>query len=82
MHLYDAGDPYQGEADEVGGAIRDVHLGMCHELEPDPEELVGRLRGVVGQAESVSCLDSPDDYAPLLGDELAATLQPTDQPTA
>jgi hypothetical protein len=74
VHLYDAGPSYEKEADAVGDALRDVHVGMCHELEPDPEDLADRLRQVIALAEAVSCLAEPADYLALLGEDLAATL--------
>jgi hypothetical protein len=39
---------------------------LCEELRPDPGELAQRLDRIIAAAEATSCLDSPDDYQPLL----------------
>jgi hypothetical protein len=66
-YLYDAWETYETEPEEIGGALRAIHVRMCEQLRPDPDALADRLREIVNAAEVASCLDQPDDYANLLG---------------
>jgi hypothetical protein len=71
-YLYDAWETYETEPEEIGGALRAVHVQMCGQLRPDPDDLAQRLREIINAADFTSCLDQPDDYADLLGaDDLA-----------
>jgi hypothetical protein len=74
-HLYEAGHGYADEADEIGDAVRAVHVRICEGLQLDPDDLRDRLAEIVTAAEFTSCLDRPDDYLPLLGPHDAAELQ-------
>jgi hypothetical protein len=65
-YLYDAWETYENEPEEIGGALRAVHVRMCEQLRPDPDELAERLREIIAAAESTSCLDAPEEYADLL----------------
>jgi len=64
---YDAWETYETEPEEIGRALRAIHVRMCRHLRPDPGDLAERLRGIIGAAEVTSCLDQPDDYAGVLG---------------
>ncbi len=57
------------EGGEIGESFAALHLRLCDELQPDPAELGRRLAELVEAAHSDSCLDAPDGYADLLGDE-------------
>jgi uncharacterized Zn finger protein len=57
------------EPSEIGERLADIHLELCEELRPDPVPLARRLAELVDAAEVESCLDAPDAYADLLGDE-------------
>ncbi|MBE1492156.1 hypothetical protein [Plantactinospora soyae] len=65
-HLYDARHGYDDEAEEIGDAVRAVHLRLCEALQPDPDDLRDRVAEIVTAAEFTSCLDRPEDYLPLL----------------
>ncbi|MEV4756421.1 hypothetical protein AB0J86_15080 [Micromonospora sp. NPDC049559] len=71
--LYEAGDDAGPE--EIGTALRAVHVRICAELRPDPAELAERLIEIVDAAELRSCLDEPEDYLALLGSDGVAALQ-------
>ncbi|WP_203862104.1 hypothetical protein [Plantactinospora mayteni] len=66
-HLYDAHHGYEDEAEEIGDAVRAAHIRLCGALRPDPDDLRDRLAEIVTAPEFTSCLDSPEDYLPLLG---------------
>ena len=66
-NLYDADASYTEEADETGDAVRAVHIRMCHELQLAPDDLVERLRSLIGEADVTACLDEPEDYLHLVG---------------
>ncbi|MFK3983863.1 hypothetical protein ACI2K4_26215 [Micromonospora sp. NPDC050397] len=72
--LGEAGDDEDFE--EIGSALRAVHVRLCLELRPDPETLVDRLLDIIEAAESpvTSCLDHPTDYLPVLGPDGVAAL--------
>jgi uncharacterized Zn finger protein len=57
------------EPGEIGERLADIHLELCEALRPDPVPLARRLAELVDAAEAESCLDAPDAYADLLGDE-------------
>ena len=67
------------DPEAIGGAIRDVHVRVCAELEIDSVELVERLSVVVGRSAAGSCLDEPEEYADLLGVEGVAALRADNQ---
>ncbi len=68
-HLQDAREVYDIEPEEIGEPLAALHLRLCDELQPDPVELGRRLAELVGSAHYTSCVDAPDGYADLLGDE-------------
>lgn len=74
-YLYDAWETYEEEPGEIGGAIRAVHLSLCEQLRPDPDELVARLTDIVAAAEIDSCLDEPWEYVGVLGPDRVKTLR-------
>lgn len=65
-YLYEAWETYENEPEEIGGALRAVHVRMCEQLRPDPDGLAERLREINAAAEFTSCLDAPEEYAGLL----------------
>lgn len=74
-YLYDAWETYEVEPGEIGGAIRAVHLSLCEQLGPDPDELVARLTDIVAAAEVDSCLDEPWEYVNVLGPDRVKALR-------
>jgi hypothetical protein len=63
-HLLDDGEHRDGLAEEIGQRLRRVHLNLCEQLRPDPDELAERVDRIVAAAEVTSCLDAPcDDLA-------------------
>ncbi|GGL95444.1 hypothetical protein [Micromonospora yangpuensis] len=68
-HLMDAWETYEEEPAEIGGAIRAVHVQLCEQAQPDPDELMERLTGIIRAADTASCLDEPWDYVGVLGRE-------------
>ncbi|TDC81394.1 hypothetical protein E1193_14960 [Micromonospora sp. KC606] len=66
-YLYDAWETYEEEPAEIGGALRAVHVQLCEQVQPDPDELAARLAEIIGAAEVDSCLDEPWDYLGVLG---------------
>ncbi len=68
-YLQDAWEIYETEPGEIGEPLAALHLRLCDELRPDPVELGRRLAELVESADLGSCLDAPDGYADLLGDE-------------
>ncbi|HKT00156.1 MAG TPA: hypothetical protein VJT31_11550 [Rugosimonospora sp.] len=42
VHLDDAWETYETEPEEIGDALRAVHVVMCGQLRPGPDELAGR----------------------------------------
>ncbi|WP_326556422.1 hypothetical protein [Micromonospora sp. NBC_01796] len=61
--------------EEIGSALRAVHVRLCAELRPDPDALVERMLDIIEAAEPVtSCLDLPTDYLPVLGPDHVAAL--------
>ncbi|MGC4805922.1 hypothetical protein [Micromonospora sp. DT233] len=72
--LLDAWETYEEEPGEIGGALRAVHVHLCEQLRPDPDELAKRLTGIIGAAEVDSCLDEPWDYLDVLGRDRVKTL--------
>jgi hypothetical protein len=75
VHLYGGWGTREYEPAEIGDALRAVHVDLCEELEPDPDELVGRLTEIVEAAEVESCLDEPEDYLAVLGPGGVAALR-------
>ncbi|HEY6797126.1 MAG TPA: hypothetical protein VI248_20840 [Kineosporiaceae bacterium] len=67
-HLFDDWEHYDGVPEEMGERVRRVHLHVCEQLRPDPDELAERLNRIISAAQAVSCLDSPNDYKLLHGD--------------
>jgi len=61
-HLFDDWEHFDGVAEEMGERVRRVHLMLCEQLQPDPDELADRLDRIVSVAEATSCLDAPQDY--------------------
>jgi hypothetical protein len=61
-HLFDDWEHYEGVPEEMGERVLRVHLHLCEQLRPDPEELTERLDRIISGAEAVSCLDAPHDY--------------------
>ncbi|GHJ13726.1 hypothetical protein [Micromonospora sp. AKA38] len=66
-YLYDAWETYEEEPAEIGGALRAVHVRLCEQVQPDPDELAARLAEIIAAAEVDSCLDEPWDYLAALG---------------
>ncbi|MFI2712484.1 hypothetical protein ACH495_20390 [Micromonospora sp. NPDC018662] len=66
-YLYDAWETYDEEPAEIGGALRAAHVRLCEQVQPDPDELAGRLAEIIAAAEVDSCLDEPWDYLAVLG---------------
>jgi hypothetical protein len=66
-HLYDDWEHYEGLPEEMGARVRSVHLHLCEELQPNPQELAERLKAITATAAATSCLDAPQEYQPLLG---------------
>jgi hypothetical protein len=66
-HLFDDWEHYEGVPEEMGERLRQVHLRLCEQLQPDPEELAERLDRIISAAEVTSCLDSPQEYLALRG---------------
>ncbi|MBO4207768.1 SWIM zinc finger family protein [Micromonospora echinofusca] len=73
--LLDAWKEYEEEPGEIGGALRDLHVQLCAEVGPDPDELAERLVGIIRAAEVESCLDEPSDYLTVLGRQRVRRLQ-------
>ncbi|MGW1061402.1 SWIM zinc finger family protein [Micromonospora rubida] len=65
--LHDAWETYEEEPGEIGGALRAVHVQLCEQVQPDPDELAERLAEIIRVAEVDSCLDEPWDYLGVLG---------------
>ncbi|TDB75398.1 SWIM zinc finger family protein [Micromonospora sp. KC723] len=74
-HLYDAWETYEEEPAEIGGALRAVHVQLCEQVQPDPDELAARLAEIIEAAEVDSCLDEPWDYLGVLGRDRVKALQ-------
>ncbi len=72
--LSQAYETYETESEEIGGALRAVHVRMCEELEVDPDDLIDRLIGIISGADYTSCLDAPGDYLALLGPDGVAAV--------
>ncbi|MER7271463.1 SWIM zinc finger family protein [Micromonospora carbonacea] len=66
-YLHDAWETYEEEPAEIGGALRAVHVQLCEQVQPDPDELAARLAEIIESAEVDSCLDEPWDYVAVLG---------------
>lgn len=64
-HLFDDWEHYDGVPEEMGERVRQVHLHLCEQLRPNPEELTERLERIISAAAAVSCLDAPHDYRAL-----------------
>jgi hypothetical protein len=75
-YLYDAWQTYETEPEQIGGALRAIHVQMCLQLRPDPGELAERLREIISAAEVTSCLDQPDEYAHALRADTEASPRP------
>ena len=73
IHLWDAYDPGI-DPGEISEALRSIHVQMCADVQPDPEDLVERLVDIIGDAEAGSCLDLPDDYLAVVGPAGVAAL--------
>ncbi|WP_422774210.1 hypothetical protein ACN28C_15855 [Plantactinospora sp. WMMC1484] len=65
--LHEARHHFHDEAEEISDAVRQIHIRLCLECEPDPEELRERLSDILSATAYTSCLDRPEDYLPLLG---------------
>ncbi|MET8045629.1 hypothetical protein ABZU25_32765 [Micromonospora sp. NPDC005215] len=74
-YLNDAWETYEEEPAEIGGALRAVHVQLCEQVQPDPEELAARLVAIVEAAEVDSCLDEPEDYLAVLGQQGVSALR-------
>ncbi|MFF3854801.1 SWIM zinc finger family protein [Micromonospora sp. NPDC002575] len=74
-YLYDAWETYEDEPAEIGGALRAVHVQLCEQVQPDPDELAARLAEIIGAAEVDSCLDEPWDYLAVLGRQRVKALR-------
>lgn len=74
-YLNDAWETYEDEPAEIGGALRAVHVQLCEQVQPDPDELAARLVEIVEAADVDSCLDEPDDYLAVLGHQLVKALR-------
>ncbi|WP_165942523.1 SWIM zinc finger family protein [Micromonospora sp. KC721] len=74
-YLSDAWETYEEEPAEIGGALRAVHVQLCEQVRPDPDELAARLAEIIGAAEVESCLDEPWDYLGVLGRQRVKALQ-------
>lgn len=61
-HLFDDWEHFDGVPEEMGERVRRIHLHLCEQLRPDPDELTERLDRIIAAAEGVSCLDAPHDY--------------------
>jgi hypothetical protein len=66
-HLFDDWEHYDGVPEEMGERVRHLHLRLCEQLRPDPDELTERLDRIISAAEAVSCLDAPHDYTAFRG---------------
>ena len=58
--LHEAAD--DDDFEEIGSALRAVHVRLCVELRPDPDTLIDRLLDIIDAAPAMSCLDRPADY--------------------
>lgn len=74
-YLYDAWETYEEEPAEIGGALRAVHVQLCEQVQPDPDELAARLTEIIEAAEVDSCLDEPWDYLAVLGRQRVKALR-------
>ncbi|MFG1920018.1 hypothetical protein [Micromonospora sp. NPDC048898] len=74
-YLNDAWETYEEEPAEIGGALRAVHVQLCEQVQPDPDELAARLVEIVEAAEVDSCLDEPNDYLAVLGHQRVKALR-------
>ncbi|WFE57025.1 SWIM zinc finger family protein [Micromonospora sp. WMMD712] len=74
-YLHDAWETYEEEPAEIGGALRAVHVQLCEQVQPDPDELAARLVEIIEAAEVDSCLDEPWDYLAVLGRERVKALR-------
>ncbi|MEU8128733.1 hypothetical protein AB0B68_16080 [Micromonospora sp. NPDC049049] len=74
-YLNDAWETYEEEPAEIGGALRAVHVQICEQVQPDPDELAARLVEIVEAADVDSCLDEPDDYLTVLGHQRVKELR-------
>ncbi|WP_431904561.1 hypothetical protein [Micromonospora carbonacea] len=74
-YLYDAWETYEEEPAEIGGALRAVHVQLCEQVQPDPDELAARLVEIIEAAEVDSCLDEPSDYLAVLGHQRVKALR-------
>ncbi|WP_320066963.1 hypothetical protein [Micromonospora sp. RTGN7] len=73
--LLDTGETYEEEPGEIGGVLRAVHVQLCEQVQPDPDELAERLTEIIEAAEVDSCLDEPWDYLGVLGHDRVKTLR-------
>jgi hypothetical protein len=67
VHLHDAWAVRDTDPEAIGDELRAIHVRMCEDVQPDPEELVERLTDIIGDADANSCLDAPDDYLAVVG---------------
>lgn len=74
VHLFDAYAHRGTDPEEIGDELRAIHVRMCEDVQPDPEELVERLTDIIGDAEANSCLDAPDNYLAVVGPAGVAAL--------
>lgn len=76
VHLHGAyfDRSFEEDPEEIGAALLALHVRLCEQLDVDPDELVDRLKDIIGAAEITSCLDAPEEYAAVLGPELMAEL--------
>jgi uncharacterized Zn finger protein len=64
---------YRWEIEDIGVDLADVHLDLCEQLRPAPEELAARLATIVRAGGS--CLQPPAPYLSLLGPDGRAAYQ-------
>ncbi|ASW55936.1 hypothetical protein [Plantactinospora sp. KBS50] len=67
VHLHDAYAVRDTDPAEIGDELRAIHVQLCEDVQPDPDELIGRLLDIVAAADGLSCLDAPEDYLPVVG---------------
>jgi hypothetical protein len=68
-HLHDAYRVRTTDPDEIGDPLADAHLRVCEQLALDPIELAHRLAELIDKCGFDLCLDAPDAYVDLLGDD-------------
>lgn len=66
-HLLDSREDF--DTDPVTQSFADLHLNLCEACDLPPVELAARLDDLLGRCEPDVCLDIPNAYEDLLGDE-------------